>query len=143
LALLEEGDSDPSGLVHISLEAIAVRPWTGWGLGSFESLFSVFQATFIEHTCDKAHNVYLESAVELGVPAAALFVLAIGAIALRCLRGIRERHRDTQYSAAALGVTVYLGVHSLVDFGIQMPAIAITFAAVMGLGWAQSWSSRE
>jgi len=143
LALLEEGDSDRSGLVHISLEAIAVRPWTGWGLGSFESLFSVFQPTSVALTYDKAHNVYLESAVELGVPAAALFVLAIGAISLRCLRGIRERHRDTQYSAAALGVTVYLGVHSLVDFGIQMPAIAITFAAVMGLGWAQSWSSRE
>jgi len=142
-ALLEEGDSDRSGLVHIALEAIAVRPLTGWGLGSFEALFPVFQPTSMALTYDKAHNVYLESAVELGIPAAALFFVAIGAIALRCLRGIRERHRDIQYSAAAIGVALYLAVHSLVDFGIQMPAIATTFAAVMGLGWAQSWSSRE
>jgi hypothetical protein len=42
-----------------------------------------------------------------------------------------------------VSVAFLLGVHSLVDFSLQMQAIAITFMALLGLGVAQSESSRQ
>ena len=42
----------------------------------------------------------------------------------------------------AASVAFLLGVHSLVDFGLQMQAITITFMALLGAGVAQSESSR-
>ena len=42
----------------------------------------------------------------------------------------------------AASVAVLLGVHSLVDFSLQIQAIAITFMALLGAGVAQSESSR-
>ncbi|KKM69395.1 hypothetical protein LCGC14_1451270, partial [marine sediment metagenome] len=37
---------------------------------------------------------------------------------------------------------VLVGVHSMVDFSLQIPAIGATFALILGIGCAQSWSSR-
>ena len=35
-----------------------------------------------------------------------------------------------------------IGVQSLFDFNLQIPAIALTYAAILGLGVAQAFSSR-
>src|SRR5262249_17271715 len=129
-------------LYDLAVNAIYMKPWTGWGLGSFEPLFSAFQPASLLLRYDKAHNVYLESAMELGIPMTCLLLVAIAAIAARCVRGMRDRRRDRQFSAAAFGSTVFLGLHSLVDFGVQIPAVAIAYAAILGLGWTHSWSSR-
>jgi hypothetical protein len=42
----------------------------------------------------------------------------------------------------AASVAFLLGVHSLIDFSLQMQAIAVTFMALLGAGVAQSESSR-
>ena len=42
----------------------------------------------------------------------------------------------------AASVAFLLGAHALVDFTLQMQAIAITFMALLGAGVAQSESSR-
>jgi hypothetical protein len=42
--------------------------------------------------------------------------------------------------AASIGFM--LGIHALVDFSLQMQAIAITFMALLGAGVAQSESSK-
>jgi O-antigen ligase len=112
-------------------------------MGSFESLYSVFQPTSLYLSFDKAHNTYLENALDLGIPISLAIVLAVAAPALRCLRGLRERSRDAHFCAAAVGATVLIALHSTVDFGIQIPAVAVAFSAILGVGWAQSWSSRQ
>jgi hypothetical protein len=43
---------------------------------------------------------------------------------------------------AAAGCAVIAAGHSLVDFSLQIPAVAIVFAAVLGVGVRQSFSSR-
>ncbi len=143
LVLLSEGETDRSQVFALTIDAITVSPWVGWGLGSFSSLYPVFQPTSVPLIFDKAHNTYLENALDLGIPAALLLLVAIVSPVFRCVRGLRERRRDTQYAAAAVGAAIHLGLHSTVDFGAQIPVVAVAFSAILGVGWAQSWSSRQ
>ena len=46
-----------------------------------------------------------------------------------------ERHRTIP--VAALSAVVMLAVHSLIDFPLQIPAITLLFAYLLGLGAAQ------
>ena len=79
---------------------------------------------------------------ELGVPAALALFASIGGLALMCLRGWRRRHRDWVYPALGVAASVLVGIHALFDFSLQIPAVAILYACIMGIGCAQSRSSR-
>ena len=76
-------------------------------------------------------------------PAALALFAAIGGLAVVCLRGVRRRHRDWAYPALGVAASVLVGVHALLDFSLQIPAVAILYACIMGVGCAQAWSSRE
>lgn len=142
IALSKVADSDRIALYRLSLSAIALHPWVGWGLGSFEGIYSLLQPPQIELSYDMAHNVYLESAIELGLPAAFGLMLAIMLPAVTCLKGIFRRRRNAHYPALGLAAALLIAIHSLFDFSVQIPAVATTFASILGLGWAQSRSSR-
>lgn len=137
------GDPARASLYEAALGAISVFPLQGTGLGSFEIVFPLIQTTSLDTPYDKAHNVYLESILEFGAPASLLLFAMVALPALRCLRGIWARGRDMHLPALGFGATVLIAIHSLVDFGIQIPAIAVLYSALLGLGWAQSWSSRH
>jgi O-antigen ligase len=90
---------------------------------------------------DRAHNTWLENGFELGIPASLALFAALLGIALTCWRGVQRRHRDWVYPAAGVGASVLVGVHALVDFSLQIPAVAMLYALVMGIACAQSYSS--
>jgi len=141
--LLIEGDRDRVSLFGLSLQAISLRPWTGWGVGSFEVIYSIFQTPALVPQYDKAHNTYLENAMDLGIPASILLEVAIFLVAVRCFRGMRSRTHHAHYPAIGFGCTVLVGLQAFVDFGVQIPAVAGLYAALLGMSWAQSWSSRQ
>lgn len=115
----------------------------GMGYGTFSDSFRMFRGADIRAHFDKAHNTYLENIFELGWPAALALFAAIAWLGLACCaRGVRRRHRDWAFPATGLAATVLVGVHSLFDFSLQMPAVAITYACILGVGCAQSFSSR-
>lgn len=117
-----------------SLRALADYPWTGFGLGSFESVFRLYHDGAMPFWIDHAHNDYLEMAIEIGIPAT-LMELAIIAIMLSCcVENVWRRRKGASYSALALGASVIVGAHGLVDFSLQIPAVAATYAALLGLG---------
>ena len=130
-------------LYSLSLKAIGDSPYLGFGLGSFEDVFHLYRTDShqLMTRSVRAHNTYLENALDLGVPAAAMLCLAVVIIAVQCGLGVLRRRRDFVYPALALAVSVQVGVHSLVDFSLQIPAVAATYALVLGLGFAQSWST--
>jgi O-antigen ligase len=91
---------------------------------------------------DKAHNTYLELASEYGIPTAVALVAAVTWVTIRCFQGSRERHRDQELSVVGFCASVVVGVHSLFDFSVEIPAVAATYAALLRVAWSQSFSSR-
>ena len=117
------------------------NPWLGNGYGSFAKSFSLYRDESIHGYFDKAHNSYLENIFELGfIPAIALFGVFFS-LALICLKGVWVRRRNWIYPAIGVAATVLVGVHSLVDFSLQIPAVAYLYALMMGGAVAQSRSS--
>ncbi len=141
MVLLAE-DNPRDLLYQVTLGAIAQRPAIGWGMNSFEEVYSVFQPLSMVGNYDKAHNTYLELAFDLGVPMAAALVLAVAWIAGRCSIGFATRGRDRELAALGVFGTVLVGSHSLLDFGLQIPAITCTYMSLLGVAWAQSWRTR-
>jgi len=132
-------------VAEIAIRAIGDRPLTGFGLGSFEGVFHLFRDAALDARIpafDKAHNTYLEWALEAGLPAAALMVLTIAVLAFACVRGAITRRRNSSYPAIAAAATALVAIHALVDFSLQIPAVTVYYAAILGLGFAQSWSTQ-
>jgi len=121
--------------------AIGDNPVLGFGYGTFADSFRLYDQNEAPVHYDRAHNTWLENAFELGIPAAILLFAALLGITLTCWRGVHRRHRDWVYPAAGVGVSVLVGVHALVDFSLQIPAVAMLYALVMGVACAQSYSS--
>ena len=117
---------------------VADRPWLGHGYGNFEEAFAQHRDERFTDRVDMAHNTYIEHLVELGVPATLL--LYVGPLLLfgYCVRGVFVRRRDQLFPLVAVGATVLVALHALVDFSLQIPAVAVTYAALLGIGVAQS-----
>ena len=113
------GDSDPlrdrREIFASSLEMIAQRPWTGYGLGTFATVYPEFASFDPGALVEHAHNDWLEWAAEGGWPYAALWLLmAIAAVrpALRTIWGIGVLavflHALVDYPFARFGVAGWL-----------------------------------
>lgn len=128
---------------RLLIEAIAREPWRGHGYGTFAESFRLYQNAGVQGFWDLAHNTYLENAFELGVPAAASLCLAIALAGATCLRGSFVRRRDWMFPMAAASATLLVGLHALFDFSLQIPAVAVTYATILGVGLAQSYRLSE
>lgn len=123
--------------------AIMDAPLLGTGLETFESVFLLYRPEELPGNYTMAHNSYLENMLELGIPAAFLLFSSVIGMAVLSIMGIATRRRNVIFPAVGVSVTVLIGLHSLLDFSMQIPAIAVTYFAIMGLACAQSWSSRD
>jgi len=141
---LERGSEGRLSLWSDSLRLIRERPWTGFGLGCFEFAFTHVQSVELNYTVDHAHNDYLEFAAGLGIPAAAALFLMLFVAEARILSasllsrsGLARAHA----LGAFAGVSALL-IHGFADFNLQIPANALVFSVLLGLGYAVSLESR-
>ena len=86
---------------------------------------------------------YLGAAVELGIPAAAVLVTAVGLIVWCCVKGVWRRQKDQTLPALGVSVAVLVAVHGLVDSPLYLTANAATFSFLLGIAYAQSWPSQN
>ena len=128
----------------LTWDAIKASPLKGTGLGTYADVIPAYKedrpGAPVERW-DKAHNTYLENALELGLPAATMLNLSIFMVALIAAGGISRRRRDKLIPALGVCATVLVALHSLVDFSLQIPAVAILYACIMGVAASQSWSA--
>ena len=112
------------GLWRDTLRAAAASPIPGQGLGAFQDALPRFKQSAGDLRVEHAENDYLELLVEGGVIAA----LALAAFLWLLLTTVGKcsAHRGVElglrFGTAAAGVA--LGVHSLVDFNLHLPACA-------------------
>jgi len=123
-------------------ESTRENPLLGFGYGTFANSFRLYRPDTMTGYFDYAHNTYLENAFELGWPAALLLFAVILVCSLICVRGLRKRGKDWVYPAIGIAATVLVAIHSLFDFSLQIPGVAITYACILGVACAQSYSSR-
>lgn len=138
--LSAQADADGRTQVYaLTLQAMKERPLLGTGLGTFEPAYRQYRSVEIKGRFQKAHSTILELALEFGLPGALLLFGSIAMLFVRSLIGSRVRQRDVIYPAVGIGATVLVAAHSIVDFSLQIPAVAATYALVMGIAVAQSW----
>lgn len=105
----------------------------GTGFGTFKDAFSPYRPPECEvlSIIDRAHSFYLEALITAGVIVVPLMLIAVFYLLFAVIRGIRLRKSMRWVPMAGLGVLFTVILHSTVDFSIQIPGLAVWFAAIM------------
>ena len=133
---------DPSGQ---ALTIFRDFPLFGSGAGTFYTAFSRYRSEDILPFYDFVHNDYVQMLTDTGVIGLALIGLfALMALVAALLAQARRRDplaRGMGFSAV-MGITA-LGIHSIVDFNLQIPANAFAFMLLLAFGWLSLYLGRE
>jgi O-antigen ligase len=113
------------------------RPWTGAGLGTFETVFPAYN---LENNTgsitSQTHNDYLQVLTDGGLIGGGIALWFLITLAKVIGSGIRSRQPMMNLYALGCGTSIVgLLVHSLFDFNLQLPSHAllfITFSAIAG-----------
>jgi hypothetical protein len=144
--IARQGFDDESrwAVYAITFRSIFGAPVLGYGYGTFADVFPMFRDHSVSTygKWEMAHNTYLEVFQGLGAIFGTMLVASVVLLAARCVKGAMTRQRNETVPCIAASVAFLLGAHALVDFSLQMQAIAITFMALLGAGVAQAKSSR-
>jgi O-antigen ligase len=138
------GDESRMAVYIITIRSILAAPLVGYGYGTFADVFPMFRDHSVSTwgSWQMAHNTYLEVFQGLGLLFGSMLLASVVVLVWRCVKGATTRQMNETLPCVAASVASLLGAHSLIDFSLQMQAIAITFMALLGAGVAQSESSR-
>jgi O-antigen ligase len=117
------------------LRIFAQRPVSGWGLGTFPTIYPRFRSFYTNLFVNEAHNDYAQLLVETGLLGFGLMIWFLIRLYKRGLTTSREwefKWDGAVSLAALLGCTGML-FHSLVDFNLQIPANAAMFYVLCAL----------
>ncbi len=111
--------------------------WTGIGPGMFEWRFRPVQTADENIVVQHAHNDYLETATEWGIPVAVAFWVLVVWLWYRSVRLFLTTRRPWTEAIALGCVFALLSIllHSLVDYNLQIPSNLMVFASVLALSW--------
>jgi O-antigen ligase/tetratricopeptide (TPR) repeat protein len=136
LALRARVWSAASGMIRDS-------PVLGTGYGTFEGAFEARRPAGVTQRWDHAHNDWLQSWTEAGplAPLAALALLA-AVFAGPAWRWGPPWTRFLRPTPVAAGVAA-IAVHSTVDFGLRIPAVAVLAATLVGCAASPALAERR
>ena len=117
----------------------------GAGPGSFAVAFTPFRSPDIRHHYDHAHNDYAQFLIEAGSVGVALLAALVVVTLWHAFGVLRRRHDPAAGALAFAGAMalVALGIHSLVDFNLRIPAVAATLVTLMALSLSVSSRPRQ
>jgi O-antigen ligase len=111
---------------------IKANPWMGAGLGAYETAYPI-------HALDdgsggivaQAHNDYLQILADGGVIGGVIALWFLFMLGRGFVRGLQHRDPDMATMALIGGSALFgLLVHSLFDFGLQLPSHAVLFLSI-------------
>lgn len=129
-----QGLADPRFCVAPAIfEAANNNKFTGVGFGTFRLFFPAYRDPHcgIIGVWDRAHSVYLEAYLGLGM--VALAAVGFGVILLLYIlcRGVATRRGLRIYPIAGISILLLVLGHSVIDFSVQIPGFAILFASII------------
>jgi O-antigen ligase len=95
-----------------TLAMIAERPWTGFGPGTFETVYPKYALFDVGLVVNYAHDDWLQWGAEFGVPVVAALAVAVAAAAIPAIRTVW-----------GLGV-VFVALYGIADFPMQRMGVA-------------------
>jgi O-antigen ligase len=134
-----DSTEDQSASIRVKIwedtaQVIAAYKWTGCGLGAYEQGLYRHRTVEPASTVDFAHNDYLQILAELGLIGSVL----LGALVVRIVRGTLRTALNSgavnwTVALGLLGSFVALGLHSITDFNLYIPANALALAWLAGV----------
>jgi len=124
-----------------TIRMIGAHPF-GIGFGKYQDIFRSFQTFRPDWLFDHAHNDYLETAAEWGLPLAAAFW---SFLFFTVIRGVRlfiaiESPEQRGVLLACSGAMFSILLHSLADFNLQIPSNAMLFFTFAGMSLAMPFT---
>jgi hypothetical protein len=144
LARLQEGDSLCASRLTMwrnVLHLIAQKPLLGWGWGELDyaHFVTLYSGPRFCDILDNAHNLPLQIAVELGVPAS-LAVCGLGLWAVWLTKPWREKEAVRQMAWAVVAVIM---LHSLLEYPLWYGPFQMAFGLCVCLLWRKLGCSSE
>jgi O-antigen ligase len=109
-----------SEMLGSTLAMVRERPWTGFGLGTFQTVYPAFATFDAGRVVNHAHNDWLEWAAEGGIPIAlALLSVAVWTV------------RPAVRSVWGIGILAVF-LHALIDYPLQRLGVAGWLYVLLG-----------
>jgi len=145
-ALKPSALEDPYGRAAMWKQASGIvrdYPTVGTGLGTFVVAFRRYQTTSLDLLVDHAHNDYLEVTTDTGILGAALLFIPIMGLLFKMILAYVAARNPYRRSVllACIGGSAALLIHSVTDFNLQIPANALLFAVILGIGLKATYST--
>ncbi|MEO8306330.1 MAG: O-antigen ligase family protein [Betaproteobacteria bacterium] len=132
---------DPRGdLWRFAITRIGEHPWVGAGIGKWV-LRDAFEAHFHDSLLLHAHNVFLNRALETGLPGVVIFVALLASVVIAFWRLARSADaRTAAVGAAGLALVVGVVAKSMTDdFFVRHNAILFWSLTGAALGTTSPW----
>lgn len=130
-----QGGEDERFCAYQSMIQLLQDNWrVGTGLGTFREAYPRYQSASCggnDALWDRAHSLYLEGWIDLGVIFLPLLLIVVGGLFVAFITGLKKRKALRWAPATGAAVLLLFLLHSAVDFSIQIPGVAVYFAAIM------------
>jgi O-antigen ligase len=136
--LIDVGDDiSRQTLIAEYANAIQLHPVFGSGLGGFE-----FTNDFISYSSTAnflqdqgaAHNVYLQWLMQGGIVGTVGMFGTVLTIMWALLKGLGRRRRQRSIIRTSLVMVVFVGVHGMVDYAVEIPLVVWWLSWMLGIG---------
>jgi O-antigen ligase len=125
-----------------AFKAIGDRPILGHGAGTYSSIQPLYHSPSTPSGViwDNLHSTVLEAIVTLGIPMVLFATMMLAYIFSRLARTWWNTPEEATCLLAVLALGPAILFHSLTDFSLEMQAIAIYAACLVGLGVGEMMS---
>ena len=116
-----------------TLDLIRDFPVFGSGLGTFRQAFLNYYPSGSSLGWNQTHNDYLQLLSEVGIVGFSIFLIGIIIFLYKYYwKAIFNRYRADRYIILGLAMAIFsIGIHSFVDFNLQIPSNGFLFVVIM------------